>query len=286
MLQMNLLAKKLGARLSLMTRILLAFGVCATLSACGGGKLRANLTTDERLEHALKLFEKHDYFEARTQFRIITLNAPGSAIVDKAQFYLAECHFHMEEYIIAGEEYKKLIRLYPQSEYLDDAQFKIGLAYYKLSPKSDLDQKYTWQAIEEFQQFMEDYPESALKEEVQNYFQQVRNKLAKKDFDTADLYRKLAYYESALVYFDEVLARFYDTKYAEATLFYKAEILYKIAKYDESRDAIHLLMDKYRRDASPSETGAAAAKPKFQERAAALLKLVEERLSTNGSAKK
>ena len=268
----------------ILTRIAFALSLALLLTACGGGKLRANLTTEERLTEAMKLFEKHDYFEARTQFRIITLNAPGSAIVDKAQFYLAECHFHMDEFIIAGEEYKKLIRLYPKSEYLDDAQFKIGLAYYKLSPKSDLDQKYTWQAIEEFQRFMEDYPQSDLKGEAQNYLMQVRNKLAKKDFDTADLYRKLAYYESALVYFEEVLARFYDTKYAEPSLFYKAEIQFKLEKYVEARDTLYLLMDKYRRDANLTE--GAKEKPKFQARAADLLKLIEAQMSANGSAKK
>ncbi len=288
MLAMNHCTTVLGSlslRVSTVLRNVFVLGVCVALSACGGSKLRANMTTEERLAYAMRLFEKHDYFEARTQFRIITLNAPGSAIVDQAQFYLAECHFHMEEYIIAGEEYKKLIRLYPKSEYLDDAQFKVGLSYFKLSPKSDLDQKYTWQAIEEFQKFMEDYPESELKAEVEGYFQQVRNKLAKKDYDTGDLYRKLAYYESALVYFDDLLALFYDTKYAEPALFYKAEILYKLEKFDEARDAIHLLMDKYRREASKSESGADTAKPKFQARAADLLKMIEDRLSTNGSAK-
>ncbi len=263
-------------------RFALFFALSFLLVACSGGKLRANLTTEERLKEAMRLFEKHDYFEARTQFRIITLNAPGTAIVDQAQFYLAECHFHMDEFIIAGEEYKKLIRLYPQSQYLDDAQFKIGLSYYKLSPKSDLDQKYTWQAIEEFQRFMEDYPDSDLRNEAQNYLQLVRGKLAKKEFDTADLYRKLAYYESALVYFEDVLARFYDTKYAEPALFYKAEILFKQTKYDEARDAIHLLMDKYRREGDQPE----AEKPKYQARAAELLQLIEAQLSTNGSAKK
>lgn len=266
--------------------LLLLLAGAIILTACGGNKLRANMTTEERLAQAIKMFEKKDYFDARTQFRIVTLNAPGSSIVDQAQFYLAECHFHMDEFIIAGEEYKKLIRLYPQSQYLDDAQFKIGLSYYKLSPRSDLDQKYTWSAIEEFQRFMEDYPTSALRPEVESYLDQVRNKLAKKDFDVADLYRKLAYHESALVYFDEVLARFYDTKYAEPALFYKAEILFKLAKHNEARDAIHLLMDKYRREAQQSAGGAPAAKPKFQERAAELLKLIEEQLSTNGSAKK
>lgn len=284
MLDLNEIFEIMKAGKKSLLRTVLLLGLCTALAACGGGKLRANMTTEERMERALQLFDKHDYFEARTQFRIVTLNAPGSAIVDKAQFYLAECHFHMEEYIIAAEEYKKLIRLYAKSEYLDDAQYKVGMSYFKLSPKSALDQKYTWQAIEEFQKFMEDFPNSDLKEQAQAYLQLTREKIAKKDYDNGDLYRKLGYYESALVYFEEVLARFYDTKYAEPALYYKAEALHKIGKHDEARDAVYLLMDKYRREASRSE--GAADRPKFQARAAELLKMIEAELSTTGSAKK
>lgn len=284
MLDLNEIFEIMKAGKKSLLRTVLLLGLCTALAACGGGKLRANMTTEERMERALQLFDKHDYFEARTQFRIVTLNAPGSAIVDKAQFYLAECHFHMEEYIIAAEEYKKLIRLYAKSEYLDDAQYKVGMSYFKLSPKSALDQKYTWQAIEEFQKFMEEFPNSDLKEQAQAYLQLTREKIAKKDYDNGDLYRKLGYYESALVYFEEVLARFYDTKYAEPALYYKAEALHKIGKHDEARDAVYLLMDKYRREASRSE--GAADGPKFQARAAELLKMIEAELSTTGSAKK
>ena len=115
--------------------------VMLLILSCGGNNLRTNLTSPERMDYALKLFKDGKYFDARTQFRIITLNSPGNLIIDQAQFYLAECHFGLKEYITSAAEYKKLQRLYPQSKYVDDAQYKIGLSYFKLSPKSNLDQK-------------------------------------------------------------------------------------------------------------------------------------------------
>ena len=257
-------------------------------TACGGNKLRANLPLEERLDYAMKLFEKRDYLDARTQFRIITLNAPGSSIVDQAQFYLAECHYHTKEFIVAAAEYEKILRLYSRSQYLDDAQYKIALCYFELSPKAALDQKYTMRAVEEFQKFLEEYPNSDLKEEASQKLEELRHKLAKKDYNNAELYRGLGYYESALVYYDEVLNRYYDTVYAEPAMFYKAEILHRLRRNDEAKEAIYQLMDRYRRESLKSKTEDAdkSAPGRYQNRAEELLKSIEAQLSTNGSARK
>lgn len=215
------------------------------LFACGGNKARLNMGTEERFAYAMKLFNKKDYFEARTQFRIIILNAPGNTIVDQAQFYLAECHYYMDEFILAKSEYERLLKLYPRSAFLDDAQYKLALCYDRLSPKSDLDQKYTLNAIEEFQRFLEDYPSSEYAEEVEKKLYAARAKLAKKEFDTGNLYRKMTLYEAALLSFDEVLNRYYDSKYAEPALFYKGESLFKLDRLPEAKTALEAFLAKF-----------------------------------------
>jgi outer membrane protein assembly factor BamD len=229
-------------RLILCSLALIAF-------ACGGNKARPNMPTEERFAYAMKLFNGKDYFEARTQFRIVILNAPGSTIVDQAQFYLAECHFEMDEFILAASEYERLIKLYPRSAFLDDAQYKLALCYDRLSPKSDLDQKYTIKAIEELQRFLEDYPTSEFVEDVEKKLFTARAKLAKKEFDTGNLYRKMTLYESALYSFDDVLNHFYDSKFAEPALFYKGECLFKLERWDEAKTALETFLEKFPKSA-------------------------------------
>jgi outer membrane protein assembly factor BamD len=221
------------------------FSLALFIFACGGNKARLNLTTEERFAYATKLFNDKDYFEAKTQFRIIILNAPGSAVVDQAQFYLAECHFNMDEFITAASEYEKLIRLYPRSALLDDAQYKNALCYDKLSPKSDLDQKYTFKAIEEYQRFMEEFSASELAAEAEKRLSALRNKLAKKEFNTGNLYRKMTLYEAAIFSFDDVLNRFYDSQYAEPALFYKGECLFKLQRWSEAKTALEEFAQKF-----------------------------------------
>ncbi len=237
----------------------------AGLVACGGSRNLKRMTLQERLSYAKKLFDDGKYLQAKTQFQIIVLNNPGSSVVDMAQFYLAESYFHLKEYITAAAEYEKLLNLYPRSAYVDDAQYKLGLAYYKLSPKADLDQKYTYRAIDEFQRFLEEYPQSEFVPKVAAMLQKCREKLAKKEFISGNLYRKMGYYRSAVIVFDEILSRYYDTSYAEDAYYWKAYCLTKIGKYAEARDNVQALLAKY-------------PKTKFRERAVKLAETIDRAL--------
>ncbi len=217
------------------------------VAGCGRQKIRLNISNEERMKVAEKLFNDGDYLDARTQFRIVILNSPGGSLSDKAQFYYAECHFRLKEYILAIAEYEKLIRMYANSEYVDDAQFQIGLSYFKLSPKAALDQTYTEKAIEEFQKFLEDFPQSELVPKAKEYMKKCREKLALKNFKNGESYRKRALYRSALVYYDYVLDNYYDTKYAELSLWEKAECYRLLGDVEQSQKFYKLYMEKYPR---------------------------------------
>ncbi len=213
--------------------------------ACSSSKIRPNMTPEERLEVAKKMLEKGDYLQAKTQFTILVLNYPGTPIADDAQYYLAEAHFGLKEYILAAAEYEKLVRNYPQSPFVDDAEYKMGLCYYELSPHYGLDQKYTIQAIQYFQRFLEDFPDSPYRKDAEKKLMELRTKLAKKEFKNAELYRKLGYYQSAVIYYDEVLNNYYDTPYAEKALFRKGESLYKLGKYQEADQVFSVFEQRY-----------------------------------------
>jgi outer membrane protein assembly factor BamD len=199
----------------------------------------------DRFELAKKMFNNRDFFDAKTQFKILTLNNPGIHFIDEAQFYLAESHFNLKEYIIAIDEYSRLIRLYPKSQWVDDAQFKIALSDFKLSPKPSLDQTYTMQAVENFQRFLEDFPNSDLVPEAEKMLRISRTKLAKKEYKAGELYRKLHDYYAALVYFDSVLEKYYDTQFAHPALYWKGESLYKLNRKSEAYEAFRKLIEKY-----------------------------------------
>ncbi|KAA3659821.1 MAG: outer membrane protein assembly factor BamD [Calditrichaeota bacterium] len=219
--------------------------ILLTFSACGGSKDFKKMTVRQRLDYARKLFDDKKYFDAKNQFQILILNNPGSRIIDEAQFYYAESFFELKEYLTAAAEYERLMNRYPNSEYLDNASYKLGFSYFNLSPKPQLDQKYTYQAIDQFQQFMDEFPNSELVNDVTKKLQECRSKLARKEFDTGVLYRKSSHFSAAIISFDDVLKRFYDTKFAEPSLYWKAYSHYELGEPQKARDAVNILLKKY-----------------------------------------
>lgn len=233
-----------------LVRTFACFGGIAVLLfvfSCSRQKVRPNLSAEERLALAKQMFAKGDYLDAKQQLLVLTLSFQGSAVADEAQFYLAECHYELKEYVLAISEYERLLKSYPNSQYVDDAEFKIGMSYFKLSPSSGLDQENARKAIEHFQRFLEDYPDSPLKKQVEANLQACRTKLAKKDYDNGVLYRKMGYFESALIYFESVLASYYDTQYGEKALFWKGECLLKLDRPKEAQEAFASYAQRYPR---------------------------------------
>jgi len=103
--------------------------------------------------------------------------------------------------------------------------------YYLESPKSTLDQEYTYRAIEALQLFINLYPSSERAKEAGKLIQDLRDKLEKKAFTNAKLYLDMGLqddYRAAVIAFDNVLRDFPDTKYAEEMEFLsiKAQFLY------------------------------------------------------------
>jgi len=218
-----------------------------SVSNCSKAKLKSNATLKERMQHGLKLYENGDYFNAKTQFRVITLSNSGSLMADSAQFYYAECHFHLKEFIIAASEYNRLMTVYPGSQFVDDAKYKIGLSYYELSPKYHLDQEYTYEAIRHFQEFLEDYynADPELTKKVEGMLKKARNKLANKVYASAEIYRKMGFYKSANLYFNKVMEEYYDTEFAIKALYWIGECNRKMEEYQAALSAFDQFLQKY-----------------------------------------
>ena len=123
--------------------------VALLLFACGGPKPDGTWTAGEYFKFALQMYEDEDYFEAVNEFTVVTLRYPGSVYSDSAQYYLGMCHFQMDEYIISAAEFNKLVDEMSRSPLVPDAQYMLAESYFELSPRAELDQEYTMQAIKQ-----------------------------------------------------------------------------------------------------------------------------------------
>ena len=223
----------------------LACVVALVLAGCGSGEVTKVMSVEDRFAHAKLLFDKGSYLDAVNEFTVITLQYQGSAFAADAQYYLGECRFAREEFLLAGFEYSVVKRNYPASARVADAQYKLGVCYYSLSPKSSLDQQYTRRALDELQSFVEYYPSHEKAVDADGKIKELTIRLAKKQYETARLYRTMEYYRAALFYFDDVIEKYHDTEYAPLSSIDKVEMLMGRNKYADAAAEAKRFLEHY-----------------------------------------
>lgn len=219
--------------------------VMAFISGCGSSEPTEQLSAEKRYAVGMRLFNNGDYLDAIEDFKIVTLQFQGSSVADGAQYYLAECRYMREEYVLAAYEYQQLIRSMPTSPYVPKSRYKLAMCHFRLSPASYLDQSYTRKAIDEFQTFIEYNPTDSLVTDAESKIMELNAKLAQKDYDDGIIYMKMEVYKAATYYFEQVLEKYHDTPYAELAQLKKAEALSQRKKQDEAMKDLELFYKKY-----------------------------------------
>ena len=202
--------------------------------SCSSSVVISELTPEEHLKYAIKLYEEEDYQEAATEFESILLQYAGSSLIDDAQYYIGLTRYQREEYIIAAYEFSKLIKNMPASSFVSDAQFMLAECYYGLSPNYNLDQVYTKKAIEEYQVFIDFFPLNERVHKAEEKINELNEKLALKNFTVANIYEKMDYYTASMKYYDYVVETYHDTEYAPRALFSKIMLLMEREREDEA----------------------------------------------------
>lgn len=232
-----------------MKKIFIVVSLFGFIYGCSTNVDTSNFTAQEHLQYAQKLLTDGDYEEAVREYQSILLQYSGTAINDDAQYFLGMAYFKREQYILAAYEFSKLIRDIPTSTFVQDAQFMLAESYYKLSPNFQLDQSYTKKAIQEFQAFIEFFPTHPKVKEAEKKINELNLKLAHKEFHNAEIYERMEYYNAAMQYYTKVYETYHDTKYAPDALFNKIKILVDKKHYtDKALREIAKFLEKYPND--------------------------------------
>ena len=191
---------------------ILLITISLLIFSCTGANRNKNATIDERFKVGMENLENEKYLKAQSDFKYVVMRGAGTDLGDDAQYYLGESFFRNKEYILAIAEYEKLTRRMGYSPFTENARFQICEAYRIESPKYYHDQEYTEKALERYQEFLDDFPNTLFKEEVLSSIDIMREKLGTKLYETGILYIKLEEYESAIMTFQSVIDTYYDTK--------------------------------------------------------------------------
>ena len=170
---------------------------------------------EERFDYAILLFENNKYEKAKNQLQIIIESDKGSSISLDAYFLIAEAYYNLKNYDEAIYHYNYFSMFTNDIDKVEKAQFMKSKSNYVLSLNYKNDQTQTLLAISSIQEFLDNFPNSSFSNESKIMINELRNKLARKFYESGRLYLKIKKYDSALFYFNIVINDYYDTIYSD-----------------------------------------------------------------------
>ena len=212
-------------------RLYIVLIISVLVSSCGEYEKLLKST-----DYDLKKAKAKEYFEAG-QFvkssELLGQILPRYRATEEAQdlnWMNAQSYYGMSDYMTASSYFKSYIDQYPYGKYAEEASFMSAMCDYKLSPRPELDQQSTMDAIEGFKYFISRYPTSAKIEESRKLEKELEEKLVEKSYLSAKVYYNMNQYRAAVVALTNSLKEYADTKYREEMMFLKLNSLFLYAE--------------------------------------------------------
>ena len=178
-----------------MKKILYILVFSLLLVSCGEyNKILKSTDYELKYTYAKKYFDEKKYGRSITLLEELVPIFKGTSNAEESLYLLAQSFFFDKNYETATQYYRTYYTTYPKGEYAEASRYSAAYSMYLDSPDARLDQSSTYKAIQEFQNFLEYFPQSDKVQLAQEYMFELQDKLAYKDFMAARLYFNLGNY--------------------------------------------------------------------------------------------
>ncbi|MCH8030450.1 MAG: outer membrane protein assembly factor BamD [Bacteroidetes bacterium] len=202
-------------RLSFLAALLVA---CLAGSGCTGSAGASADSPEEAYQKGMQYFEQGKYDQAAEYLKVVFDFGRTNEFADEAQIYLAQAYFEDGQYLLAGIEFTRFIDLYSTDPRAEEAEVGRIRTYYEVSPEYNLDQTDSERAIAYIRLFMTRYPSSLFMDDIVAMLEELREKLARKQFQTGRLYERRKLFEAAIISYEEVLSEYSTSPFADDAL--------------------------------------------------------------------
>ena len=147
-------------------------------------------------------------------FGKVVENSTFGPLASKAEYKLGLVLKGLARFDEAEEAFNKIITNYPDSEWVEPAKFQIASCRAALSRGPEYDSGSANEAKEKFETFLKDHPDAVLSKEAEENISKLREKEAASNYNIAVFYEKQKAYESAKIYYNEVIDNYSDSPWA------------------------------------------------------------------------
>lgn len=174
--------------------VLLSCMLLALVSCADYNRVQKTTDYEYKYEVAKQYYAEGQYNRSATLVGDVLTVLKGTEEGEESLYLLGMCNMKSHAYDAAATAFRKYYQTYPRGKYTESARFNCAKSLYETTPEPRLDQSATYEAVTEFQNFIENYPTSSLRAEAQDYIFKLQDKLIEKEYLSAKLYYDLGAY--------------------------------------------------------------------------------------------
>lgn len=195
----------------------------------------------------------------RLQFEL----GPGDPLTAEARYFAAECSFQLGDLATAALAFQKVAEEFPTSEYAALALLRDGDANRRLWRRPDVDATSGQTALATYQELLGRYPGTDAAARAQLQIRQLNEWFAEKEYKTGMFYMRRKAYDSAIIYFKDIVASYPDTRLVPDALLRLVDTYHAIGYVEERKETCANLRRYYPQTPGidgrcPAETSAGA----------------------------
>jgi outer membrane protein assembly factor BamD len=164
---------------------------------------------DRQWAKAQELFRAGKWTDAATALERLNLEfASGDLRIARARFFLGECYFMTRSHLQAVREFRRVSDELPSDPLAPDALLRAGDAFADLWRRPELDPTYANTAIGTYQEVLNRYPGTHASTMAQVRINELNDRLATKQFQTALYYIRYKADDSAILYLKDLASTY------------------------------------------------------------------------------
>lgn len=158
---------------------------------------------------AMRAFRGGQFQRAQTDFLRLQFDLPQrDTLVPKVRFYLAETYSATDEMLTAAREFRRVADDFPSDALAPYALLRVGDQHARLWRRAELDPTQGETALASWQELLGRYPEAAASRLAEVRIRTTQEQFARKDFENGLFYLKRGAFDSAILYFTGMIAKY------------------------------------------------------------------------------
>jgi outer membrane protein assembly factor BamD len=177
-------------------------------------------------EKATNEIQHGRYDVGRLTLQTLINTYPDSEYLAKAKLAIADSYYNeggVSGLTQADAEYKDFITFFPTAPEAPEAQFRVGMAHYRLMAKADRDRTEARLAEVEFKEFLLKYPDSPAMPRVKARLRETQELLGQAEYKTAEFYYMRGSYLAARSRFQDIVEKYPNFSGGDKALYYLAK---------------------------------------------------------------